>query len=112
MFTLVRQRDAKDCGPSCLAMIVKYYGGSFNINSIRTDCALNREGVSLLGISKAAEELGFKSVGGRLSFSSLASEALLPCIVHWSQNHFVVVYKVKNQKKGIALFMWLIQEKG
>lgn len=93
-------RDAKDCGPSCLAMIVKHYGGSFNINSIRTDCALNREGVSLLGISKAAEELGFKSVGGRLSFSSLASEALLPCIVHWSQNHFVVVYKVKNQKKG------------
>lgn len=72
----------------------------FIINSIRTDCALNREGVSLLGISKAAEELGFKSVGGRLSFSSLASEALLPCIVHWSQNHFVVVYKVKNQKKG------------
>lgn len=100
MFTLVRQRDAKDCGPSCLAMVVKHYGGSFNINSIRTDCALNREGVSLLGISKAAEELGFKSVGGRLSFSSLASEALLPCIVHWSQNHFVVVYKVKNQKKG------------
>ena len=100
MFTLVRQRDAKDCGPSCLAMIVKHYGGSFNINSIRTDCALNREGVSLLGISKAAEELGFKSVGGRLSFSSLASEALLPCIVHSSQNHFVVVYKVKNQKKG------------
>lgn len=100
MFTLVRQRDAKECGPSCLAMIVKHYGGSFNINSIRTDCALNREGVSLLGISKAAEELGFKSVGGRLSFSSLASEALLPCIVHWSQNHFVVVYKVKNQKKG------------
>lgn len=100
MFTLVRQRDAKDCGPSCLAMIVKHYGGCFNINSIRTDCALNREGVSLLGISKAAEELGFKSVGGRLSFSSLASEALLPCIVHWSQNHFVVVYKVKNQKKG------------
>ena len=83
-----------------LAMIVKHYGGCFNINSIRTDCALNREGVSLLGISKAAEELGFKSVGGRLSFSSLASEALLPCIVHWSQNHFVVVYKVKNQKKG------------
>ena len=81
-------------------MIVKHYGGSFNINSIRTDCALNREGVSLLGISKAAEELGFKSVGGRLSFSSLASEVLLPCIVHWSQNHFVVVYKVKNQKKG------------
>lgn len=100
MFTLVRQRDAKDCGPSCLAMIVKHYGGSFNINSIRTDCALSREGVSLLGISKAAEELGFKSVGGRLCFSSLASEALLPCIVHWSQNHFVVVYKVKNQKKG------------
>ena len=100
MYTLVRQRDAKDCGPSCLAMIVKHYGRDFNIDSIRTVCSLNREGVSLLGISKAAETIGFKTVGGRLSFDTLAFEVPLPCIVHWNQNHFVVVYKIKKHKKG------------
>ena len=100
MYTLVRQRDAKDCGPSCLAMIVKHYGRDFNIDSIRTVCSLNREGVSLLGISKAAETIGFKTVGGRLSYDTLAFEVPLPCIVHWNQNHFVVVYKIKKHKKG------------
>ena len=99
MYALVRQHDAKDCGPSCLAMIVKYYGHNFNINSIRKICALNREGVSLLGISKAAEMLGFKTIGGRLSFDTLVHEVPLPCIVHWNQNHFVVVYKIKKHKK-------------
>ena len=100
MYTLVRQRDAKDCGPSCLAMIIKHYGRDFNIDSIRTVCSLNREGVSLLGISKAAETIGFKTVGGRLSFDTLAFEVPLPCIVHWNQNHFVVVYKIKKHKKA------------
>lgn len=100
MYTLVRQRDAKDCGPSCLAMIIRHYGRDFNIDSIRTVCSLNREGVSLLGISKAAETIGFKTVGGRLSFDTLAFEVPLPCIVHWNQNHFVVVYKIKKHKKG------------
>ena len=71
MYTLVRQRDAKDCGPSCLAMIIKHYGRDFNIDSIRTVCSLNREGVSLLGISKAAETIGFKTVGGRLHLKFL-----------------------------------------
>lgn len=97
---LIIQRDAKDCGPSCLAMIVKYYGRNYNIDSIRTVCAYNRDGVSLLGISKAAEVLGFKTIGGCLRFSTLSSEAPLPCIVHWNQNHFIVVYKIKNHKKG------------
>lgn len=81
-------------------MIIKHYGRDFNIDSIRTVCSLNREGVSLLGISKAAETIGFKTVGGRLSFDTLAFEVPLPCIVHWNQNHFVVVYKIKKHKKG------------
>ena len=80
-------------------MIIKHYGRDFNIDSIRTVCSLNREGVSLLGISKAAETIGFKTVGGRLSFDTLAFEVPLPCIVHWNQNHFVVVYKIKKHKK-------------
>ncbi|WP_278694950.1 peptidase domain-containing ABC transporter [Prevotella nigrescens] len=97
---LRKQQDAMDCGPSCLAMIVKYYGKDVGIDQLRKICSLGKEGVSLLGISKAAEVIGFKTIGGRLSFDILAHKALLPCIVHWNQNHFVVVYKIKNHKKG------------
>ena len=97
---ILSQRDDMDCGPSCLAMITKHYGLQPNIEEIRHTCALGKEGVSLLGISKAAEEIGFKTVGGRLCFETLASEAPLPCIVHWNQNHFVVVYKIKKHRKG------------
>ena len=93
------QRDAMDCGPSCLAIIAKHYGQQADKEQLRKICSLGKEGVSLLGISKAAENLGFKTVGGRLSFDILVHEVPLPCIVHWNQNHFVVVYKIKKHKK-------------
>lgn len=89
-----------DCGPSCLAMIAKHYGLEPDMEQLRAICSLGKDGVSLLGISKAAEGIGFKSIGGRLSFDSLACEAPLPCIVHWSQNHFVVVHKIKIHRGG------------
>lgn len=95
-----KQYDAMDCGPSCLAMIAKHYGLQPNVEKIRRSCALNKEGVSLLGISKAAESIGFKTIGGRLTFNTLAKEVTHPCIIHWNQNHFVVVYKVKKHSKG------------
>lgn len=94
------QRDSMDCGPVCLAMVSEHYGLHPDRDQLRQLCDLNKEGVSLLGISKAAEEIGFKTVGGRLSFETLTSEAPLPCIVHWNQNHFVVVYKIKKHRKG------------
>lgn len=89
-----------NCGPACLAMVSEHYGLHPDRDQLRQLCDLNKEGVSLLGISKAAEEIGFKTVGGRLSFETLANEAPLPCIVHWNQNHFVVVYKIKKHRKG------------
>ena len=88
-----------DCGPACLAMIAKYFGSNPDIEQIRHNCALGRDGVSLLGISKAAEDIGIKTVSGYLPFHILASEAPLPCIVYWNQNHFVVVYKIKKHRK-------------
>ena len=88
-----------DCGPSCLAMIVKYYGKDVSIEQLRKICSLVKDGVSLLGISKAAETIGLKTIGGRLSLNTLAHEIPLPCIVHWNQNHFVVVYKIKKHNK-------------
>lgn len=98
--TFIRQRDAKDCGPTCLAMVAKCFGRSLDLKYIREITALSKEGVSLLGISKAAETIGLKSIGGRISFDTLVNEAPLPCIVHWEQNHFVVVYQVKKNRKG------------
>ena len=89
-----------NCGPACLAMVAEHYGLHPDRDQLRQLCDLNKEGVSLLGISNAAEEIGFKTVGGRLSFETLANEAPLPCIVHWNQNHFVVVYKIKRHRKG------------
>lgn len=89
-----------DCGLACLLI---YLGIIKNpdYDELRTLCNLGKSGVSLLGISKAAEKIGFKTVGGRLSFETLASEAPLPCIVHWNQNHFVIVYKIKRRRKGL-----------
>lgn len=95
-FKWIRQRDSMDCGPSCLAMIVEYYGKKPDTEQLRHLCSLGKDGVSLLGISKAAESLGFKTLGGRLPFDTLTTEVPLPCIVHWKQNHFVVVYKIKK----------------
>jgi len=97
-YSFAKQCDAMDCGPSCLVMIAKHYGTHPNIEAIRKTCDLGKGGVSLLGISKAAETIGFKTIGGRLSFDTLTSEVPLPCIIHWNQNHFVVVYKIKKRR--------------
>lgn len=96
----IQQKDMMDCGSACLAMIANHYGMHINLETIRQDCALGKDGVSLLGISKAAEKIGFKTVGGRLSFEILVGEVPLPCIVHWNQNHFVIVYKIKKHRKS------------
>ena len=89
-----KQRDSTDCGPACLSMIIKYFGREPNIDVIRSKCALGKGGASLLGISKAAESLGFNTIGGKVSFEVLKSSITLPCILHWDQNHFVVAYKI------------------
>lgn len=83
-FAIKKQRDAMDCGPSCLAMIAKHYGWQADKDQLWKICSLGKDGVSLLGISKAAETIGFKTVGGRVSFDTLAFEVPLPCIVHWN----------------------------
>ncbi|SUB77038.1 RTX-I toxin determinant B [Porphyromonas macacae] len=89
-----------DCGSSCLLMAAMYHGIQPNIEVVRSTCALGKDGVSLLGISKAAEGIGFKTIGGCLSFANLIDGVPLPCIVHWNQKHFVVVYKIKKHRKG------------
>ena len=89
-----------DCGASCLKIVAAYYGRRFDVSQIRQTCALNRNGISLLGISKTAETIGFRTIGGYFPFDTLAIGTPLPCILHWNQNHFVVVYKIRKHKKG------------
>ncbi len=90
-----------DCGPSCLRMIAKYYGKNFSLQRLREISGINREGVSLLGISEAAEKIGFRTRGSRLTIDQL-QEVELPTILHWNQNHFVVLYKIKKGVYYIA----------
>ncbi len=98
-FPFIEQPDSKDCGPSCLSMIALFYGRYYEIEKFRTDMSIGYAGVSLLRISKAAEKIGFRTNGGRLTFERLTENVPLPCIVHWNQDHFVVVYEIKRNRK-------------
>jgi len=93
------QLDAMDCGPTCVRMIAKYYGHSFSLQTLREKSFLTRQGVSMLGMSEAAESIGFRTQGVRISFEQLALDTPLPCILHWNQNHFVVCYDIKRKRR-------------
>jgi len=98
-FPFYKQPDAKDCGPTCLRIIAKHYGKSIPLQQIRILSETTREGSGLLGLSNAAESLGFRTLGVKIDFNTLVSEAPLPCIVHWNKNHYVVVYKIDKAKR-------------
>ena len=97
-FPFVKQPDAMDCGPACLKMIAGFYKMNFSLESLRKKCYITREGVSFLGLSEAADSLGFRTLGVKIPFEVLNENVPLPCIVHWRQRHFIVVYKIKNEK--------------
>lgn len=101
-FPFYQQMDSKDCGPTCLRMIAKYYGRSYSLQTLRDKSFITREGVSMLGISYAAEAIGFRTNGVKVSFEALKNKMELPCILHWNRNHFVVCYKIKKEKCYIA----------
>ena len=97
-FHYVKQHDSMMCGVACLEMICAHYGKKYNQNFLSNICFATTEGVSLLGIRDAAVKIGLYTISGRLTIEELSS-ATLPCILHWNQNHFVVLYKVKNGRK-------------
>ena len=71
------QLDAMDCGPTCLRMIAKYYGKNYSLQTLRSRSFLTREGVSMLGISDAAESIGFRTSGVRITLKQLEED--MPC---------------------------------
>jgi ATP-binding cassette subfamily B protein len=98
-FPFYLQPDTTDCGPTCLRIVSKFYGKTIPLQNIRNLSETTREGSSLLGLSDAAENLGFRSLGVQIDFKTLAEEVPLPCIVHWNKQHFVVVYEISKSKK-------------
>src|ERR1700748_373659 len=100
-FPIYRQLDSMDCGPTCLRMVAKFYGRTISLQSLRDATQIGKEGVSLLGISDAAENLGFRTRAVKISFSSLVNEALLPCILFWDQAHFLVLPPSRWRRRQI-----------
>lgn len=102
IFTYFKQLDAMDCGPTCLRMVAKHYGRNYSLQFLRERSFITNAGVSMQGISDAAESIGFRTMGVKVSYQQLAEEVPLPCIVHWKQKHFVVVYKINKKAVFVA----------
>ena len=99
-FPSYTQLDTMDCGPTSLRIVAAFYGKQYSLQTLREKCHITREGVSLLGISDAAEGIGFRTASVKLTWIQLRKTAPLPCIVHWYQRHFVVVYKIRKEHGG------------
>ncbi|GAB5527543.1 MAG: peptidase domain-containing ABC transporter [Roseivirga sp.] len=99
-FPFLKQNSAMDCGPTCLSMIVSYYGKFYNIETLRELSGQSKTGTSLLSLSEAGESIGFRTRGAHLTYKELSEEAVLPCILHWNQDHYAVAIDFpKNQSK-------------
>ena len=114
-FHCIKQYDSMGCGIACLQMICAYYGKKIKQEYLSKICFPTTEGVSLLGIGDAASKIGFDTDSESLTIEELLT-AKLPCILHWNQNHFVVLYKIKGNKKlyvadpGKGLMDYTIEE--
>ncbi|MCG8484721.1 MAG: cysteine peptidase family C39 domain-containing protein, partial [Clostridia bacterium] len=91
-----------DCGPTCLRMVAKFHGRHYALETLRQYSYMTKQGVSLLGISEAAEAIGYRTMGVKVDYQKLLSDAPTPFIAHWNQEHFVVVYKIDAKKVYIA----------
>ena len=100
-FPFYRQLDIMDCGPTCLKMIAANYGKEYTTEELRVKSYISREGVSLGGIAEAAEKIGFHALPVSATIDNIKKEIPLPCIAHWRQGHFIVVYKI-NKKKVVV----------
>jgi ATP-binding cassette subfamily B protein len=106
-FPIYKQLEQSDCGPACLQMISRYYGKSLSLVSIKKLCPMDRGGVTLKGLSMAAESIGFRTNGVKIPFRGNEdegglNEVNLPCIVFWKLRHFVVVYKIQKDNIWVA----------
>jgi ATP-binding cassette subfamily B protein len=96
------QLDAKDCGPACIKIIAKHYGKYYSLQYLRDLCSITREGITLLDISYACEQIGLRTLALKFSWQELMEKAVLPCIIHWKASHFIVLYKITKDKVYVS----------
>lgn len=92
-----KQLDYMDCGPTCLKMISAFYGKDYSLDFLRANSYITKNGVSMLGLSNAAEKIGLKTLVAKINYEQLTEQVPLPCILHWNQEHFVVLYDAKSK---------------
>lgn len=95
-FPFVKQHDSMQCGIACMCMICRHLGKNLSLQFLEKHCHPSKEGVSLKGISDLCDALHLDCVAGKVSVNEL-EECPLPCILHWNQNHFVVLYKIDRR---------------
>ena len=101
-FPFCPQHDSMQCGAACLQMVCLHYGHRYTLDYLSNACAATTEGVSLYGMKIVAEELGFRTQCVKTTVEQL-SQTTAPCILHWNQNHFVVLYKNKRGLNGLFM---------
>jgi ATP-binding cassette subfamily B protein len=103
-FPFYKQPDAMECGATCLRIIAKHYGREYSSDTMSRLCVVTHDGVSMQSISEAAESIGLRSVCGRITLEKVVSQRPFPCILHWNQEHFVVLYDVRTLRNGKRVY--------
>lgn len=98
------QYDRMDCGPAVLATVAEFYGKKYTIQELREYCSMSKDGVSLLGIEDAANQIGFETLSVMTSLEKLKVQKPTPCILHWNGNHYVVLYNIKKISSSCSLY--------
>jgi ATP-binding cassette, subfamily B, bacterial len=99
-FPFYRQIESMDCGPTCLRMIAKYHGKAYSLDTLRQKAYIDRQGVSMVGISDAAEVIGLRTTAALATYDALVAEQPLPAVIHWRHNHFIVLYKIDKKERA------------
>lgn len=96
------QLEARDCGAACLQIVSKHFGKFFNLDELREISGVTKEGISIYDLCESAETIGLKALPVKTDFLKLKNDIPLPCIAHWRDSHFIVVYKVKENKVYVS----------
>lgn len=97
-FPFTKQTDTMQCGIACLVSVCRFYSKHYSARFLSKMTYISKEGVSLLALSKTAQHLGFETMNISIPFDR-ATELILPCILHWNQNHFVVLYHIDIKRR-------------
>lgn len=95
------QLDSKDCGPACIKIVAKYFGGFYSLQYLRDKCGITREGITLYDLSTACEQIGLKTFPVKIDWEQIR-RVTLPCIIQWENNHFIVVYKINKSNVWVS----------